>query len=201
MTAGGAPTLRERVRRLRAGEGFREILVQRAAIAPGQRVLDLGCGRGALAFAVKWAHPEAKVTGIDVDAPDVERARELARRWGTEVTFDLYDGGALPYPDGSFERVLSSLVVHHLEDKVATFKEVRRVLAPGGRLLLVDFGPPVGAYARLAARFVARFEDVGDNVAGRIPGFLRDAGFSDGAELGYYNTFGGTMTVYGGSKS
>ena len=125
-------SLRDRVRNLRAGERFREVLVGRADIRPGHRVLDLGCGRGALTFIVKRDHPEALVTGLDVDEKGIAWARRWAAREGVDVAFDVYDGGRLPYEDGTFDRVVGSLVVHHLEDKVGTFREARRVLADGG---------------------------------------------------------------------
>ena len=124
--------IRDRVRNLWAGKSFREVLVRRADIRPGHRVLDLGCGRGALTFIVKKDHPEAIVTGLDVDEKDIAWARRWAAREGVDVAFDVYDGGRLPYGDGTFDRVVGSLVVHHLEDKVGTFREMRRVLADGG---------------------------------------------------------------------
>ena len=81
-------SLRDRVRNLKAGERFREILVARADIRPGHRVLDLGCGRGALAFLAKEGRPGAVVTGLDVDENDITWAGTWARwdRWPWEQT-------------------------------------------------------------------------------------------------------------------
>jgi cyclopropane fatty-acyl-phospholipid synthase-like methyltransferase len=81
-------SLRDRVRSLKAGERFREILVARADIRPGHRVLDLGCGRGALSFLVKEARPASVVIGLDVDEKAVAWARRWARRdrWPREQT-------------------------------------------------------------------------------------------------------------------
>ena len=193
-------SLRDRVRNLKAGERFREILVARADIRPGHRVLDLGCGRGVLAFIVKRERPDAIVTGLDVDEKNIIWARRRAAREGVDITFDVYDGGRMPYGDGTFDRVVGSLVVHHLEDKVGTLREARRVLAEGGRVMLADYGPPRGLYARVAVRVQGMYDEMGENVAGLVPARMREAGFGDAGEVGYYNTLWGTMAVFGGSK-
>ena len=192
--------LRDRVRTLWAGGPFREALVRRAGIRPGHRVLDLGCGRGALTFIVKREHPEALVTGLDVDERSIEWARRQAAREGLDIAFDVYDGGRMPYDDGRFDRVVGSLVVHHLEDKVGTFREARRVLADGGRVMLADYGPPRGLYARVAEKIQGMYDEMGENVAGLVPARMREAGFGDAEEVGYYNTLWGTIAVFGGSK-
>jgi ubiquinone/menaquinone biosynthesis C-methylase UbiE len=188
------------VRGLWAGRSFREALVRRAEIRPGHRVLDLGCGRGALTFLVKEAQPGAIVTGLDVDEKSVIWARRQAAREGLDIAFDVYDGGRMPYDDGLFDRVVGSLVVHHLEDKVGTFREVRRVLAEGGRVMIADYGPPRGLYARVAVRVQGMYDEMGENVAGLVPARMREAGFGDAGETGYYNTMWGTMAVFGGAK-
>ena len=193
--------LRDRVRSLWAGGPFREAMVGQADIRPGHRVLDLGCGRGALAFIVKREHPEALVTGLDVDERSVAWARRQAAREGLDIAFDVYDGGRMPYGDGTFDRVVGSLVVHHLEDKVGTLREARRVLAEGGRVMIADYGPPRGLYARVAVKIQGMYDEMGENVAGLVPARMREAGFEDAGEAGYYNTMWGTMAVYGGSKS
>ena len=69
--------------------------------------------------------------------------------------------------------------MHHLEDKVGTFREARRVLAAGGRTMLVDYGPLRGPYARMAAGVTRLTDDVDENVAGLVPERMREAGFED----------------------
>ena len=98
------------------------------------------------------------------------------------------DGGfsyALPYADASFERVLCSLVLHHLslDEKQRTLAEIRRVLVPGGAFLLMDFGPPVTWPERLLGRLTQHRHAISDNVEGRLPDLLREAGFSTVDEL------------------
>lgn len=119
-------------------------LVEQAELAPGQRVLDLGCGTGELALAAKRAQPGCEIVGLDPDAKALARSRGKAERAGLEIDFEQGFGDALPFADASFDRVLSSFMFHHLppEQKPAVLRELRRVLRPGGRLHLLDFGGP-----------------------------------------------------------
>ena len=90
--------------------------------------------------------------------------------------------------------------MHHLEDKVGTFREARRVLADGGRVMIADYGPPRGLYARVAVRIQGMYDEMGENLAGLVPGRMREAGFEDAAEVGYYNTVWGTIVILHGLK-
>lgn len=119
---------------------LRRALMDQAELAAGQRVLDVGCGTGTLLVFVKDQHPDVDAVGVDPDPKALERARRKARRAGVDVQFDQGYANALSYPDASFDRVLSSLMFHHLEsdDRNEAMRELRRVLRPGGRLELVD---------------------------------------------------------------
>jgi ubiquinone/menaquinone biosynthesis C-methylase UbiE len=124
---------------------FRERQVDLARIAPGEAVLDVGCGTGSLAIAAARRIGERGVVhGVDPSAELLARARNKARRAGVEVTFAVAAGEALPLPDASFDVVLSTLVFHHLSHDAlrASVVEIRRVLKPGGRMLAVDIGGP-----------------------------------------------------------
>jgi SAM-dependent methyltransferase len=126
---------------LLGGGSTRTALVEQAALRPGHRVLDIGCGTGSLVVLVKRRHPEAEVVGLDPDPKALARAAGKARRAAVSVHLDQGFADALPYVDASFDRVFSSFMFHHLpaEAKEPTLREVRRVLAPRGRLLLLDF--------------------------------------------------------------
>lgn len=111
-------------------------LLAHADIHPGDRVLDIGCGTGTLTVLAKQVHSRASVTGLDPDSAALDRARAKARARGLAVHFDVGYGGALPYPTGAFDRVLSSFMAHHLlgEERQKTLAEVLRVLTATGSL-------------------------------------------------------------------
>ena len=121
-----------------------------AAIQPGQRVLDLGCGTATLLLLLKERCPSADVVGVDGDPKVLALARAKAEKQGVAIRFDEALATRLPYGDASFDRVLSSLMLHHLtrDEKLQALREVRRVLAPGASFHLADFGPPRNWLAR-----------------------------------------------------
>src|SRR5262245_20402759 len=98
-------------------------LIELASIGPGQGVLEIGCGTGALAVLVKRRYPETRVVGLDPDPKALDRARAKADRAGLEIEWHQGFADALPFADDSFDRVLSSLMLHHL-----TMTEKQRAL-------------------------------------------------------------------------
>ncbi len=165
------------------GTGFRAGVAREAALAPGERVLDLGCGTGTLLAQLAAAQPQAQLTGVDPDPAVLKRAaRRLA---GTPRPVRLLRAGAqaLPLPEDSIDVVVSTLVFHHLPDAVkdAAVGEVRRVLTSRGRFLLVDFGPPqdglTGALVRLGSLFDGR-ANMRAQLAGELPALLARHGFT-----------------------
>lgn len=177
---------------------YRERLLDAAALRPGDRVLDLGCGTGALSLQAKAREPGARITGLDPDPKALARARAKAARAGLEVEWREGFGDGLPFPDASFDRVVSSLVFHHLthEGRRATLREVARVLAPGGTLHVLDFGPPHGALDRLLLHAFQRDDRLEDNLAGRIPALMRDAGFADAREVARMRSPFGSLAIW-----
>jgi ubiquinone/menaquinone biosynthesis C-methylase UbiE len=166
-------------------ERLRREILAHAQIGSGCRVLDVGCGTGTQAVLVKQTHPDAEVVGIDGDEKVLAIARRKAERAGAEVLLDEGLATALPYADARFDRVLSSLVFHHLEeaDKRRAAAEILRVLAPGGAFLLVDFGAPVTRIERACAHLLRHGGHARLHLEGRLPALLRDAGFGRVAEL------------------
>jgi demethylmenaquinone methyltransferase/2-methoxy-6-polyprenyl-1,4-benzoquinol methylase/phosphoethanolamine N-methyltransferase len=122
---------------------IRRMTVEMAAAAPGESVLDVGCGTGSLAIALKAeVGASSEVTGIDASPEMIEQARRKATRAGVDAGFEVAPIEGLPFPDARFDLVVSSFMLHHLPDGVKRkgLAEVRRVLKPGGRFLAVDFG-------------------------------------------------------------
>lgn len=180
---------------------YKRRLIEQAQIQPGQRVLDLGCGTGTLAIMVKQAQPEAEVIGLDADPQMLGVARAKAVEAGVAVAFDEGMTFALPYPDASLDRVLSSIMIHHLKtpDKERTAQEIYRVLKPGGQLHIIDFGKPSSLYGKLLGPFLHGFEEANDNIDGRLPEIFAQPGLTV-HEMGDFQTFFGSLTFLYGQK-
>lgn len=178
-------------------EIFKRRLIEQAAIQSDHHVLDLGCGTGTLTVMIKQTMPSAEVIGMDGDKDVLAIARAKAEQAGVEIKFDFGLASELPYSDGVFDRVLSSLVIHHLtiNDKLKAFNEVFRVLASGGEFHIVDFGEPKNFYGWLASRFIRHMERANDNVEGLIPEFLKQAGFAEVKEAASFTTLFGSLTM------
>ncbi len=178
-------------------------LVEETLIEPGQTVLDLGCGTGTLAVLIKKRHPQAHVVGLDIDPQVLEYAGSKARRAGVHIDFTQASALGLPYPSAHFDRVVSSLMLHHLrrEQKERALAEVWRVLKPDGLLCVADFGRPHTRFTRSVALLVRHFEQVADNIDGLLPPLTERAGFDQVEERARYATVFGTVTLYRGAKA
>jgi len=154
---------------------LRERLVELARLAPGETVLDVGCGTGSLALAAKRAvGATGAVTGVDASPEMIALAARKATHTGADVAFRAAVAERLPFPDGSFDAVLATLMLHHLPGPVRLecVREARRVLKPGGRVLTVDFSAPSGRKRGL----IARLHRHGGVSVGAMATLLREAG-------------------------
>ncbi len=124
---------------------FRERLHDLAELKIGEQVLDVGCGTGTLAIAAtRRVGAKGTVCGIDASPEMIARAGKKAKAKGIEVRFENAIVEKLPFAGGTFDAVLSTLMLHHL-GRIARqqcLSEIRRVLKPGGGLLAVDFSAP-----------------------------------------------------------
>lgn len=157
----------------------RRPLLDQAELREQQRILDVGCGTGTLVILTKRLHPEVEVVGLDPDPKALSRARKKAKRAGIAARFEEGFSDALPYSDGTFDRVFSSLMFHHLhgDEKVKMLTEVRRVLAPRGSLHLMDFVEPEAGEKGWRAHLHRANGHLKENEQSRVLALMREAGF------------------------
>jgi ubiquinone/menaquinone biosynthesis C-methylase UbiE len=151
-----------------------------AGVFPGARLLDVGCGTGTLAIEAKRrCGAEGKVHGVDVAPQMIARARAKAAEAGLDVTLEVASADSLPLADASCDIVLCSLALHHLRRSQwrTAVAEMERVLAPGGRLVIVDLSPERGVRAVLNP--VGFLHRGSGDIAAEAEALLVDVGFRD----------------------
>lgn len=118
----------------------------------GGDLLDLATGTGDVALEIRrqlGGRSGVRVWGADIAFPMLERARRKSKARGAAVYFLQSDALALPFPGGAFEGVLIAFGLRNLEDRLAGIGEMARVLRPGGRLIVLEFGKPKGLFGVL----------------------------------------------------
>jgi len=137
-----------------AAERLSLALIGMAGMRPGDRVLDVGCGFGGTLALLRRDLPGLGLTGLNIEDRQLRRAAGLARaRPGAPPAFVAGDACALPFADGSFDRLLAVECIFHFPSRLAFLREARRVLRPGGSLVLSDFllKPAIAPLGRLSA--------------------------------------------------
>jgi ubiquinone/menaquinone biosynthesis C-methylase UbiE len=183
--------------RLIGSEAAHRRLAEQADLDSARRVLEIGCGTGNLTLLVKRLRPGLEVAGLDPDPAALARAARKARRAHLAVELDRGFADQLAYPDASFDRVLSSLMFHHLQadQRVPSLREVRRVLRPGGTLHLMDFGGD-SHHLHGLGRLSRRSAVLKDNWDGGVVALMGEVGFVDAAEIGHLTKRIGRLTYY-----
>jgi ubiquinone/menaquinone biosynthesis C-methylase UbiE len=127
----------------RQHEAFRRHVLELAALADGECLLDAGCGTGMMALRIAARYPGCTVHGIDISPKMIAVARRDAEEQGLAVDFRVGSITDLPYPGDSFDVVITNIMYHHLDlaEKRQAVAEVARVLKPGGRYVSAEFGP------------------------------------------------------------
>ena len=185
------------------GDAVKRPLIEQAALESGMRALDIGCGTGSLTLLVEKLHAGVEVVGLDPD-PKARRSRsgrrsEPASRSRSTRASRTTCPTRMRRSTGSSRRSCST--TSGPEEKLATLREVRRVLAPGGSLHLLDFGPPRGGLSRALAHVLHRAEHLRDNLEDRIPALMGQAGFVQSKELGHRATLIGSLSYYRAVKA
>lgn len=151
-------------------------------LQPGATVVDVGAGTGAVAIELARTRPDVAVLAVDGDPAALAIARGKPGADGIAAWHEAL-ADALPLPDGGADRVVMSLLLHHLgpEQKRAALVEAHRVLRPGGELHVADWGRPPDPFTR-AGFFVLQlldgFAGTRDHAAGRLPSLIAAAGFA-----------------------
>jgi ubiquinone/menaquinone biosynthesis C-methylase UbiE len=156
---------------------------------PGQQILDFGTGTASLAIRLKQRHPMPEVVGVDVDPEVLAIAQQKVEKAGVYLELAQYNGETLPYPDATFDRVVTCFVLHHLDpaQKRRSLRELRRVLKPSGSLHVADWGKPSNRRMRLAfylVQLLDGFKTTRENVQGRLATDFPRIGICPGAGSG-----------------
>jgi SAM-dependent methyltransferase len=178
----------EQQRLVEQAEHWRHRLIRDGTrLEEGTRLLEVGCGVGAVLAVLGQEYPGVRLSGVDIESKQLEFARAHLARARVEATLTEGDAVALPFDDGSFDHVWMMWFLEHVADPPEALREARRVLVEGGAItaIEVDYGtchaePSTPAIEALFDAMVRGMAASGWSDAGtRLPGWLREAGFSD----------------------
>ena len=182
---------------------WRSDLLRFAEPRPGERIVDIGCGTGTFAIALKQAAPESIVLAVDPDPAVLEIARAKAEVADAEIRWFEAMGDELDGIDAlrQCDKIVSSLVLHQcpMAVKEAIAAQMFRLLKPGGTLFIADYGEQRSLLMRMLFRQIQLldgFEYTEPNAKGCVPEILADAGFQAVEEVRIIPTPTGSISIY-----
>jgi ubiquinone/menaquinone biosynthesis C-methylase UbiE len=132
-------------------DALRKMTVNLAGVKPGDCVLEIGCATGSLSLAVKrQAGPTGSVFAIDIIPGMIEVSQKKAAEANLDITFQLGNIAAIPFPDEKFDVVICSFMIFHMSEGVRYrgIEEIYRVLKPQGKLMVLDISLPPQSLSR-----------------------------------------------------
>ena len=166
---------------------LRSLTVDQALLKPGESILDVGCGTGAVTIPAKMkVGNKGSAAGIDPAPEMISVARQKAKQAGLDIDFRVGVIESLPFSDATFDVVTSSLMMHHLTGRlrVKGLAEIWRILKPGGRILIADMRRPTGsAFKKFFTSVVLHHGHVVEFGLQDLPALLKEAGFEEVEQL------------------
>jgi ubiquinone/menaquinone biosynthesis C-methylase UbiE len=180
---------------------FKNALLQNANIQDNYTVLDFGIGTATLSIMAYQFNPKANYKGLDIDRGIIKIAKQKIENANATIELLKYDGGILPFSDNSIDRIITSLVIHHLttEQKLEAFCEFKRILKHDGDLHVADWGKASNFLMRLmfnVVQLLDGYKITNDNVKGKLPNIIKQARFEQITISQKFNTVLGTVEIF-----
>lgn len=185
---------------------IKEALIKLASVSAQHKVLDFGCGTGTLTIMTKQAVRGVDIVGIDIDRQILKKAIRRVREKELDIKLIEYDGNKLPFDTNQFDKIISSLVFHHLDtsEKQKVLSEIYRTLSPKGELYIADFGRSDSLVQRFlfnSIRILDGFQPTKANAEGSLPLLISKAGFKYVSINKRFKTIFGEVQVFKATKN